>query len=120
MTMNTPYKMLPIERQPGAYVIKPRPKVPKIAPNAAKVPYRILAISEDCKTATICANMQMLSGGQLSVVDVDITMLGYKSVSVGDVLAYSATDAQYARPMIIHRYHQSHQFPKQLLANDEV
>ena len=114
------YKMLPIEKREGAYQIKPRKPVPKVAPNDLRIPYRILAISEDGKTATVCMNMKMLSAGKLSVNDVDITGLGQNGVAVGDILSYAVHDKQLARPLITMRYHQSHQFPKQLLASDEV
>ena len=118
--INKTYKMLPLEKQPGAYEIKPRPRVPTISPNAPKTPHRILAISEDGKTATICANMQKKEGGKLSAVDVDITSLGYKSVLVGDILSYDARDTRFEKPVITLRIHQNHQFPKHLLAYDEI
>ena len=112
--------MLPLEKQPGAYTITPRPKVPKIMANAPRIMYRILALSEDGNTATICSDMKKLHAGQLSVVDVDVSSLGIHSVKVGDILSYAAHDQQFQKPLIAHRGSQSHQHPKQLLAVNEA
>jgi hypothetical protein len=106
--------------QPGAYRIKPRKPVPKVMPNELRIPYRIVKISEDGKTATVCANMKHIVDGKLSVSDVDITKLGLKSVVVGDILSYAVHDKNLTKPLITIRHHQSHQFPKQLLSADEV
>jgi hypothetical protein len=105
--------------QKGAYKIKPRAAVPKVAPNAPKVFYRILAISDNGETATVCSNMKKLTDGKLSVSEVDVQRFGSR-IHVGDVLAYAAHDKSFKKPVVTHRAHQSHQFPKQLLASDEV
>ena len=118
--MSTHYKMLPIEKQPGAYQIKPRKPVPTVAPNDLRIPYRIVAISADGKTATICENMKHFVDGKLSVIDVNIAGLGVKSTTVGDILSYATYDKSFTKPLITIRYHQHHQFPKQLLSADEV
>jgi hypothetical protein len=112
------YKMLPIAKTPGAYVLKVRKKVPALMRTAKKTAYRILVIKD--MTATICANMKVLTGGELSVVDVSIQSLGRNSVKVGDVLSYESHDIGFDRPMIAFREHQKHQHPDQLVAPDEV
>jgi hypothetical protein len=112
------YKMLPLEKAKDAYVLKLRPKVPTVSPTTPKTHYRIIAIKDT--TATICANMKKLSGGQMDVIDVDIQSLGTNSVKVGDVLCYQGYDSRFERPMISFREHQKHQHPEQLIAPDEV
>lgn len=111
--------MLPLEKRADAYTIKPSAKAPVLSPRSPKVHYRILAISTNGETATICSNMKLLPEGKLSVIDVDATSLR-GSIYVGDVLAYDAHDSQFVKPIIVLRSHQSHQYPKQLLAQDEV
>ena len=112
--------MLPLAKRDDAYVIKPRPKVPSISPRAPKIFYRILSLTEDGTVATVCADMKKLEAGELSVADVPVERLGHKAVQVGDILSYASHDAGLENPVIAFRYHQHHQYPKQLLSAEEV
>ena len=112
------YKMLPLEKAKDAYMIPPHTPRPTIGPSSKRTYYRILKMSENKQEATICGNMKVLSGGQLSVMDVDISRF-VGTAWVGDIIAYENGDGHFERPVITHRAGQRHQHPAHLIAPDE-
>lgn len=105
-------------RQPDAYVIKPHVPRPTLVPRAPKSYYRILDISEDGTTATICANMKVLTEGKLSVIDIPLGLLR-NGVFIGDILSFESHDSALEKPVVSHRFSQRHQHPSQLIAQGE-
>lgn len=113
------YKMLPIERPKDFVPIRRLAGKPKLGAQPERVYYRVLKLSETKQTATICADMNKLDAGELTVRDVSVACLGPNAVYVGDILAYKPLDIQFERPIIAHRYHQQHQHSKHLIAPNE-
>lgn len=114
------YKMLPIKRPEGVIPVKLPPPIPTIGPASPRRFARILSLSQDGNTAVVCENVRVLDGGQQTVRDVDVSVLGFRAVSVGDILAFEAHDIQFIHPLISHRHHQNHQHPKELVMVDEL
>jgi hypothetical protein len=112
------YKMLPLKKAEGAYMIPPHTPRPTIGASGKKTYYRILSMSENKQQATICGNMTKLEGGQLTVMDVDISKFA-GTAWVGDIIAYENGDGHFQNPVITHRAGQRHQHPAQLVAPDE-
>jgi hypothetical protein len=112
------YKMLPLEKAKDAYTIPPHTPRPTIGPSSKRTFYRILKMSDDKRSATICSDMTKLSAGELSVMDVDISKF-VGTAWVGDIIAYENGDGHFQNPVITHRAGQRHQHPAQLVAPDE-
>ncbi|MDE2020990.1 MAG: hypothetical protein KGJ13_11690, partial [Patescibacteria group bacterium] len=95
------------------------PKIPVLGIQTKRIPYRILELKNDGKIAVICKDMTVLDNGQRTVLDVNVEVLGDRSVEVGDIIAYAQEDTGFLRPVILHRWHQKHQHPDHLIAPDE-
>ena len=117
------YEMKPImtmeeAKAKNAFVIKPQLLKPRIGKVRQKTYFRILSMSEDKNSATICGNMTPEANGQLSVMDVDISRF-VGTAWVGDIIAYEDNDAHFQNPVITHRAGQRHQHPTYLVTPDE-